>query len=1036
MPAILFKIKVIEKLSLLLLLAICTSILQGQDYTPYFNRLTVEDGLSEGTNHFILKDSRGFVWLSSLNGLNRFDGRHVKVYKPGPSDSLSMYGQNIQSTFFETDEHDLWFTTYEGLNCYHRKTDHFKYYPTLDDKGDTIFWNHIFHLDKNQYLWILVDTKMLYHFHIPTKKFHFKHELKERALRATAITDDMGNVKQVIYVGYQTMGMEITNYEKGEITGSVLKFGEGDHISLVIKKAVVAGNAWYLATDKGFATYHHDSGNLSFHRPSLGRGVMESCQTISSLDNDNILAVVGGKNLFVFNIQQERFTGQIEVVDRNQPSVSMKPNISQIFRDYDGGIWLSTESQGVRFYHPRKQKFRVNKPSTDNTLGAVSFDVKTMVEDNDNRIWCGTFNGIVIYDEKANTYELRNKSDRPGPIKSVLQLSKLFKDAKGRIWILTWGGHFVWSPESNRIMALPETGNVFLDGLQLRNGRIVLAAYGGGLFEVTELPGGEFRTLPIDEVKTTEPFVSLWENDQGKLFGCISLKEIWIMDPEKDFNVVQKIPLLGISQSFCQQPGNPSIWFANSYGLVRLALQDGQYQPVLYTEKDGLSSSVVYALDYDRDGKLWLGTNNGISSCEPDVIRFQNYGIVDGLAALQYNPFAVLQRKNGQLWFGSVDGITIFHPDSISLLETPARPAIVGIRVNDQYDPTLHCHISGATNVCEIQGIVLGYDRNTLSFSFAALEYSYPAASLFRYKLSDIDPDWVDAGRENFARYAKLPPGKYTFSIKAANSDGIWSDGHSLAIVIEPPFTRSPLFFALMILLCIFAVWGLFQYRSNKRLQKAQQEAEKRQALENERQRIARDVHDDLGSSLSALSLMTEIARYKNSKEELKDELDKINAASRELSGKIREVIWTVNASNDTLAGLFSYMNQYALELLENADMDCRIMLPDNIPDIAIGGEHRRTLFLAFKEALNNITKHAGATLVKVIFQADGSRLEVVVEDNGKGFDPALLTHSTGNGLLNMQSRLRDIGGTCTFKTGNTGTRVTFTLGLADKVPH
>ena len=1008
-------------------------VLPGQDASAYFHHLTVEDGLSQGTNHFIYKDSTGFIWLSSLNGLNRYDGRRVKVYKPVADDSTSLFGQNIQSSFFETKEHNLWVTTFEGLNCYVRKHDNFRHFILKNDEGKQLFGYYIFHLDENDNLWVIVDGIKLYHFHIPTGEFIFQHDLQlSPTIRATAITDQSGAVVRVIYQGYQILGLSIVDYKNGVKTGSELKFGEDDVTPLLVKKIIREQDALWMATNRGLAHYDPGSDKVKFYNSSGGSND-EICNSIASLDDERLLTIIDGRGLMVFNKKERRFTAHYSASPTDPHSITSN-EAGQVFVDADGAVWLSFDNQGVDFYHPLKQKFQTLKPKSTSLNNATNFAVKTLVEDSEGNVWCGTAaNGIAIYKEKARAFEWKTKTDGPVGSRPLRNIIKMFTDSKERIWILSWEGISVWLPAEKQLLALPGIKDVFLDGCELQNGKIVLAAFTGNLYEIKESPGNKFSIAEIPQMIDISPFTSVWQDSRGRLFGCKLLKEIWVTEPGNDFRLIQKIPLEGESSSFCERPGDPSVWVGNSYGLARLIWNNGKYDYTIFTEKDGLPSSVVSSVIPDSDGMMWLGTSNGVSRFDPKKVHFQNFGMVDGISALQFNAFARLNRKNGQIWLGSVNGITSFLPEKVNLLNVQAYPVITQILINDQEYPSLFCDETGATNVSEIKRLSLDYQRSTISFSFAALEYSHPESTQFKYKLEGVDPDWVSAGNENFARYAKIPPGLYTFSIKASNSDGIWSGSQSIVIYIEPPFTQTPLFYTLIGALILSFIWAFVQYRWNRSLRLRQQEEDKRKALESERQRIARDVHDDLGSGLSALSLLTEIARYKNTKEELKTELEKINAASRELSGKVREVIWTVNASNDTISSLISYLNNYALELLDNAEIDYHVSLPDPIPDTIISGEYRRTLFLAFKETLNNILKHARATKVVVDFFADPGNLRISVKDNGIGFDPKLLLDSTGNGLRNLQSRMRDINGDCKFETGPSGTQVVYTLNMGEK---
>ncbi|MCB0520050.1 MAG: hypothetical protein H6577_04195 [Lewinellaceae bacterium] len=1020
-----------------LLLAFCQviwpALIPAQEVSPYFHHLTVGDGLSEGTNYFIYKDSKGFVWLSSVNGLNRYDGKRIKTYKPNPADSISILGQNIQSNFFEDANTNLWFSTYEGLNCYQRKLDQFSSFSLKKKAGGKELGYYAFHLDGAGNLWIIVEGNKLYHFNTSTHQFSFQHELPTLALRAFALADAGGLVSKVFYCAYQKPGLLVETFQGNLLAGQALLFGPADNQPLTVREVLPSADTLWLATKAGLASYVQASGKLTrFDRYQQAELVL--CSALEKISGNLLLAGFQKKGLFFFDLNQQEFIQRIVASPANTHGIS-SDNIAQITMDRDGGIWISTNNLGVDFYHPGKQKFSIIKPSLSHSNSPGNFNAVTLAADKNGQVLCGTpNNGIFLLDTRnwANTKvdKIQNLEGQE-PFERIFSI---FDDKAGREWILSWEGVAIRLPGSSILIpAFGADKSVFLAGCQLQDGRIVLAAYNGGLYEVVRGKNNAFVPQPIESINGPEPFVSLWQSSQGQLLGCLSLKSIWVMDPSDNFKKIQEIIIPGDSRSFCERPGDPSVWMANSYGLVQLMWENGRYDFNIFNEKNGLASSAVQSVLPDKKGRIWLGTGNGLSLFDPTTSHFSNYGLVDGISDLQFNFAACLALKDGRLLFGSVNGITAFYPEKIKPLEVPAHPVITNILINDQEDSTLACPLTGAKNITEFQRIALDYLHNTLSFSFAALDYSHPSANEFMYQMEGVDKDWVKSGKENFARYARLPAGEYVFRMKASNSDGIWSDERRLSIQISPPFTQTPVFYFLLGVLAVGLVGLVVLYRQKRRDNKRRLEEEKRHALEQERQRIARDVHDDLGSGLSALSLQTEMARYKTSPEELQEELERINSTARDLSGKIREVIWTVNARNDSIANLFSYLNQYAVELFENAGIEYQVSLPENMPAITITGEYRRTLFLAFKEALNNILKHAEATEVKVDFEISEKLLQIVVKDNGIGFDLSLLLKPSGNGLLNMQSRMRDIGGDCQFKTDKRGTQVAFAFNLASE---
>lgn len=1014
----------------ILFLSLCLSLAGaalGQSFSGHVSRLTVEDGLSQGSNYFVYKDSEGFVWLSSLIGLNRFDGRQVKVYRPTDGDDSSLYGLNIQSSFFETKEQNLWFSTWEGLNCYVRKTDNFKHFVFKKEDGSPIAGYHAFYQDSDGNLWTILNYADLYFFNIPTERFIFKHKLPIKTLRATAVPNKNGAVEKVLYLGFtESPGLLMSEYDgRGKLTNSATYFAKDDPYELYIRKAIFQNDSCWMATDKGLALYVLGAEEPKFFYPSNSSS-FESCVSFEKFNDRYLLVILSDRGLMAFDMRQGKF---LEEESLKSFSSVEKEELVQIHIDDSHNVWVSLEQQGVEFFNPLKRKFwsvNVKPPFGGNTSIVTAFG-----EDLEGNLWIGTFsNGVAVLDKALKTITWKREFSDPPKKERLERVINIFPDQKGRNWILSWEGVFLGQAKDEKLRAVPELTGRFLAACVLKNGRIIMASQAGYLYEILESDKGKFIQREILNKNEPEPFTSLYESRNGYVLGCFDLEEIWVMDSEDNFNLRQRIPLRGESSSFCELPGDSSIWIANSYGLVRLTPKDGRFELTNYKKSDGLPSDVVYSIVPDTEGNLWIGTANGVSRFNLSTNTFQNFGIADGLSSLQFNAFASIQRKNGEIWLGSNKGINYFDPKEVRLIESPASPVITQILVNDQRDLNLVCAETGATNISEIKSLRLSHSQNTLSFYFASLEYSDPESTRFRYKMADVDMTWVDAETENFARYARILPGQHTFSFAASNSDGIWSEERSIEIFIKPPFVETVWFYLLLALGVAGLTWGIFITRLRQQEHARKVEEEKRQALQAERERIARDVHDDLGSGLSALSILTEIAKNKETEAELRESLGKISKSSRDLSGKIREVIWTVNSKNDSLANLISYMDHYAIELMENAEIDYQINIPNPIPEATLSGTNRRTLFLVFKEALNNIVKHSEAEAVSIDFAIANNELQILVRDDGKGFDPALLTSSPGNGLLNMQTRMKDINGNCLIKTDSNGVQIKFSLRL------
>jgi signal transduction histidine kinase len=305
--------------------------------------------------------------------------------------------------------------------------------------------------------------------------------------------------------------------------------------------------------------------------------------------------------------------------------------------------------------------------------------------------------------------------------------------------------------------------------------------------------------------------------------------------------------------------------------------------------------------------------------------------------------------------------------------------------------------------------------RGELEIHFAALSLAGPEKNRFRYRLEGVDPGWVDAGANRAARYTNLRPGRYRFQVIGSNNDGVWNNtGAALAVVFLPHFWQAWWFNYLLIL--TFGLVLIVAYRL--RIQRLK-------AIEHLRVQIAADLHDDVGSRLTKLAMITEsTSASPGAAENLKKPLQLIGETTGEVIQAMDEIVWTINPKNDTLEQLANYFFQYAQEYFQDTGVRCRLDFPASLPDMPIRTEERHNLFMAYKEALNNVLKHARATEVRVRLAVEERKLTVAITDDGAGFVPDSSSR-TRNGLANMRRRLEVIGGRFMLESGpGEGTRV------------
>ena len=311
----------------------------------------------------------------------------------------------------------------------------------------------------------------------------------------------------------------------------------------------------------------------------------------------------------------------------------------------------------------------------------------------------------------------------------------------------------------------------------------------------------------------------------------------------------------------------------------------------------------------------------------------------------------------------------------------------------------------------------------------------------FKYRLDGYDREWVNAQTRRVATYNYVPPGQYTFQVVACNSDGVWNNlGAKITFQVLPYYWQTLQFRILAGAMVIAASSGIAWFGARLRIRRKLELSERQRAIEHERARIANDIHDDLGTHLTRITMLSESARAElDDPRQAESELHQIYDTARELTRAMDEIVWAVNPKHDTLDSLVSYLEQFAQDFLTMTSVRCRLDMPLELPEWRLTTEVRHNLFLAFKEALNNIAKHAAASEVHVCLVLKPGAFELSVEDNGCGLNPGGARNqadrfASGNGLKNMVRRLEAIGGRCHIRSQpGKGTKVLFVVPFKSK---
>jgi signal transduction histidine kinase/ligand-binding sensor domain-containing protein len=443
----------------------------------------------------------------------------------------------------------------------------------------------------------------------------------------------------------------------------------------------------------------------------------------------------------------------------------------------------------------------------------------------------------------------------------------------------------------------------------------------------------------------------------------------------------------------------------------------------------------VSAIVEDRHGQLWLGTASGIMWAAKDELlaaargerappRLRLAGMDDGFRvtpASSHSQPTVWPGRNNALLFATRRGLLEINPDYVPPNGIAPPVHIERVLVDGRA-------VQGTERVELAPGV------RQLVIEYTALSFVEPRRVSFRYRLEGYDADWVEVGARRFASYANLPAGNYVFHVVACNSDGQWNEtGDGVAIRQVPYFYETWWFAAIAAGVVLAIGFGLFRW-SRRRLELELERMQQKHALERERHRIAKNLHDDLGANLTEIGLFAEAARRRTAVPEAIDDMVELSQRVRGLVGSLDAIVWAANPANDSLDRVATYICEYFQSLFVRSSIRCRVDVAGDMPAYPLTPEERTNLFLTAKEAMNNVLKHSGATQAWLRMKMDDERFRLVIEDNGRGFDPAAPENTRRNGLQNMRSRIEELCGTFTIETSpGVRTCVVISISFAGK---
>lgn len=619
----------------------------------------------------------------------------------------------------------------------------------------------------------------------------------------------------------------------------------------------------------------------------------------------------------------------------------------------------------------------------------------------DQSIWVGTDDAGVFWYREGQFVPVTNGLATP-------HIGALLEDRRTNLWVGTWQGLYRWNGERFQpVLGTEERGFRVYALHEDTQGNLWGGSNSRGLFRRT--PEGEVRFYGRESGLDHFFIRAITEDAQGRI--CLAVWERGfyrlVGDKFEKFTVEQWPGLRFLHGLHPDAEGG--IWIATE-GAGVFHFKNREFRQ--WNAADGLPDTLLRTVIADDAGNLWFSSNKGIFGCAPESllryegkrgppVLFWRISVRDGLpgrlASGAGQPVAA-RSEDGRLWFPNSRALVGFDPAAVRQPGRTLPPLLEEVRADGQL-----CQPGMDGSVRLRSGV------RRLEFFYTCADRRAPERLRFRHRLEGIDQGWTDAGGQRVAHYGRLSPGTYRFRVMAGGPAGRWVEAaNPLALAIVPQWRERTWVQTAGVLLGVLLSGGTIWLAGHLRHRRKLARLQLQQAREAERRRIARDIHDDLGATLTRMLWMGEMA---GTPEAAQTQLCKMAAAAREMTQSLEAIVWAVRPENDTLRSLITYLGRRMDELFEGANVAYRFIAPPELPDRMVFAEARHNVFLACKEALTNALKHAQAGEVRLEVVCVDDECQITITDNGRGFDLQGTRRAGAAGLKNMEARMQEIKG-------------------------
>ncbi|WP_317897422.1 ligand-binding sensor domain-containing protein [Aurantibacillus circumpalustris] len=963
-----------------------------------FVNWTVEDGLIQSQASYICQDNYRQLWIGTEGGICRFDGKKFIGYTV--QDGLAA---NQINALFCDKLGNLWIGTNSGISYYNGSK--FTTVSSINKSANNV--SEIVQLSNGD-LYAIGNYNLLYIKKFQSKKVFITGDSTEK------ITDIYQGSSNNLLVSVHKKGIYALDKSTWR---QISKYDEIKKNIYVRAIFITASNDTLIGTNKGL--YYLINNKIEIYKSKF-----------KILDEINVLCITedSKENIWLGTENGCYRLNNDEVIHFDEKSGFTDNSVNHIYKDIENNLWFATNADGI-------YKFRENTFTYyDKSCGLPSAIVMGVVQRNDKTIFAAGYGGGLYKINSDNNIETVSFLG-----KKILEDSKincLYSDDEDNILIGTLNNGAYRFNEKTGLQKMEAINN---SSISIRGATIFLKDLQGNILIGTNQ--GLFlrdKNTNITSIKNTGHLItSIKQFDETHLIVGTS-SGIFLLDKNYKATPFHE-KYFGDASVLCLSKNNNSLWVGTTdKGVFNLNYKTNRV--ITYTSADGLPSNFIYSIDVSEDNKVWVGTGFGISnlqlSNEGKVLAVKNYGRSDGLFGMECNHNCLLKAVDSSLWFGTTKGLFHFNPNTKIAEKNQPFVLLRSVKLFSSLISDSSLFEKAGSWFNAPQGLKLFSKQNHLTFELGSIYFTNPEDVLYKYKLEGIDK--VSTISNNpYIIYPALPPGKYTLIVTGLTKGGAVSSNEiNYSFEIKKAFYQTR-FFQLVIILLLLATGALLAYvftrGKQKRKQKAKEVLEKIREEEfmKLRQRTAEDFHDEMGNSLTRISVLTDVLKSKiNGKEqEITHLVSQIRENTKALYSGSKDIIWSLNSKNDGLYEIVEHIKDIGTELFQETNVDFIYTHSiESTTDLKLKLDYSRNLTMIFKEAYSNILKHSNANEVSIqIYLNSMNELVIIIYDNGHGFNMNSVIQ--GNGLKNMKNRAMRMNGNMTHTSIlNKGTELQFIL--------